>query len=102
MLIALQLLLVAGESIGLTHLLSYVSRISPVSMRGRFFAITGTHWDISRMAGPYFGSLIMVQFSGAVLFSLTALLLVIGAWLMHHYLRVQEQKKTAFPFKREG
>ncbi|MFP3393893.1 MFS transporter, partial [Brevibacillus sp. SIMBA_076] len=39
--IDLQLLLVIGESIGITQLLAFVTSISPVSMRGRYFAITG-------------------------------------------------------------
>ena len=94
-LLALQLVLVIGESIGLTQLLNFVTRTAPVSMRGRFFAITGTHWDISRMCGPYIGSLVMVHFGGSFLFLLTALLLLIGALLMHRYLHRHEKDFAA-------
>jgi len=57
-LLAIQLVLILGESVGLNHLLTLVARIAPPSMRGRYFAITGLHWDISRAAGPYLGSLV--------------------------------------------
>lgn len=98
-LIALQIFLVLGESIGLTQLLTMVSRIAPSSMRGRYFAITGTHWDISRTCGPYVGSLVLIHFGGAWLFSITAALLLIGAWSMNRYLL---QKEKALPLEREG
>ncbi|WP_035987061.1 MDR family MFS transporter [Brevibacillus agri] len=87
LLLAMQVLLVIGESVGLTQLLAFVTRISPPSMRGRYFAITGTHWDISRTFGPYLGSLVLLHNGGALLFTLVAVILAIGAWAMHHYLR---------------
>ncbi|MFP3391836.1 MDR family MFS transporter [Brevibacillus sp. SIMBA_040] len=98
-LIALQLLLVIGESIGITQLLAFVTRISPVSMRGRYFAITGTHWDISRSLGPYLGSLVLLHYGGAMLFTIVAAILLVGAWAIHSYLR---SKEKALPLKQEG
>ncbi|MFD2369263.1 MDR family MFS transporter [Brevibacillus sp. GCM10020057] len=98
-LIALQLVWVIGESIGITQWLAFVSRIAPPSMRGRYYAITGTHWDISRTCGPYLGSLVLVQLGGAVLFAAAAALLLIGGWAMHAFLRKKEQ---AFPLEQEG
>jgi MFS family permease len=98
-LIALQLIFVIGESVGLTHLLSFVSRIAPASMRGRYFAITGTHWDISRTSGPYLGSLILIHYGGTWLFVSVAAILLAGAGAMHHYLRGKEK---AFPIEQEG
>lgn len=98
-LIALQVLLVLGESIGLTQLLAFVTRIAPVSMRGRYFAITGTHWDISRSCGPFLGSLILIHYGGTMLFSIVAVLLLAGAWAMHTYLR---SKEKTLPLEQEG
>ncbi|WP_312116634.1 MDR family MFS transporter [Brevibacillus reuszeri] len=98
-LIALQVLLVIGESIGITQLLAFVTRISPVSMRGRYFAITGTHWDISRSLGPYLGSLVLLHFGGAMLFTIVAAILLVGAWTINAYLRSTEK---AFPLEQEG
>ncbi|EJL41896.1 MULTISPECIES: MDR family MFS transporter [Brevibacillus] len=99
LLLAMQVLLVIGESVGLTQLLAFVTRISPPSMRGRYFAITGTHWDISRTFGPYLGSLVLLHNGGALLFTLVAVILAIGAWAMHHYLR---SKEKALPHAQEG
>ncbi|MFE1628687.1 MDR family MFS transporter [Brevibacillus reuszeri] len=98
-LIALQVLLVIGESIGITQLLAFVTRISPVSMRGRYFAITGTHWDISRSLGPYLGSLVLLHYGGTMLFTIVAAILLVGAWAIHSYLR---SKEKALPLKQEG
>jgi len=98
-LLALQLLLVVGESIGITHLLTFVSRIAPPSMRGRYYAITGTHWDISRMCGPFLGSLVLLHYGGAVLFMISAVILLLGGVTMNLYLG---KKETAFPLEQEG
>ncbi|WP_429844063.1 MDR family MFS transporter [Brevibacillus sp. FIR094] len=98
-LLALQVLLVIGESIGLTQLMAFVTRISPVTMRGRYFAITGTHWDISRMCGPYVGSLVLLHYGGTVLFTIVAGILLIGAAFMYVYLSNNEK---ASPLEQEG
>ncbi|MFF2529198.1 MDR family MFS transporter [Brevibacillus sp. NPDC058079] len=98
-LLALQVLLVLGESIGLTQLMAFVTRISPVTMRGRYFAITGTHWDISRMSGPYLGSLVLLHYGGAMLFTIVAGILLIGAGFMYVYLSNNEK---ASPLEQEG
>lgn len=98
-LLALQVLLVIGESIGLTQLMAFVTRISPVTMRGRYFAITGTHWDISRMCGPYLGSLVLLHYGGTILFTIVAGILLIGAGFMYVYLSTNEK---ASPLEQEG
>lgn len=98
-LLALQLVWVVGESIGLTQLLTFVSRIAPPSMRGRYYAITGTHWDISRTCGPLLGSYVLLHFGGSALFSIVALALLVGSMAIYAYLR---QKEKAFPLKQEG
>ncbi len=98
-LIALQLVWVIGESIGITQLLTFVTRIAPPAMRGRYFAITGTHWDISRTCGPYLGSLVLIHFGGATLFALVAGILLVGGMAMYAYL---SRKEKAFPVVQEG
>ncbi|QRG66037.1 MDR family MFS transporter [Brevibacillus choshinensis] len=98
-LIALQLVWVIGESIGITQLLTFVTRIAPPAMRGRYFAITGTHWDISRTCGPYLGSLLLIHFGGATLFALVAGILLVGGIAMYAYL---SRKEKAFPVVQEG
>ncbi|REK61687.1 MAG: MFS transporter [Brevibacillus sp.] len=98
-LLAIQLVLILGESVGLNHLLTLVARIAPPSMRGRYFAITGLHWDISRAAGPYLGSLVLIHFGGAWLFGASAVLLLIGALAQYLYLQRMEK---ASPSLREG
>ncbi|MCR8643966.1 MFS transporter [Paenibacillus sp. N1-5-1-14] len=75
-LIAAQLLLTIGESLGLTRLQQYVAQIAPATKRGLYFSIHGTHWDISRSIGPIVGGMIFVQAGGASIFTLTAILLV--------------------------
>lgn len=98
-LLAMQLVFILGESVGLNHLLTLVARIAPPSMRGRYFAITGLHWDISRAVGPYLGSLVLLHFGGAFLFGATAVLLLVGA--LAQYLFMQRMEKAS-PSLREG
>ncbi|USG67302.1 MFS transporter [Brevibacillus ruminantium] len=99
LLLGMQLVLVMGESIGLNHMLTLVSRIAPATMRGRYFAIYGLHWDISRTLGPLAGSMILLHFNGTILFSGVAVLLLIGALAQHLFLGRIEK---ASPAIREG
>jgi MFS family permease len=78
LLILTQLIVTIAESLGLNRLLNHISEIAPSTKRGLYFAIYGTHWDISRMAGPFLGGLILMEWGGAVLFLLSALLLFLG------------------------
>jgi MFS family permease len=98
-LLAMQLVFILGESVGLNQMLTLVSRIAPPSMRGRYFAITGLHWDISRMLGPYLGSLVLLHSGGTFLFGATAVLLLFGGLAQHLFLRRLEK---ASPSLREG
>lgn len=91
-----QLLIVIGESVGLIQLLKLVSLIAPADKRGQYFSLYGIHWDISRTAGPYLGSLILLQAGGTALFLLITALLLIGSAGQLLLL-----KKT-FPLHQEG
>lgn len=77
-LVVAQLFLTMGQTIGLNHLQRYVSQIAPAHERGLYFALFGTHWDLSRMIGPSVGSLILVHLGGPVLFSVAAVFLMAG------------------------
>ena len=78
LLIMAQLLLTFGQTIGLNHLLRFVSQISPSHRRGLYFALYGSHWDISRTIGPFIGGLFLVHFGGNILFYFVMCLLIIG------------------------
>ncbi|MGF2614948.1 MFS transporter [Rossellomorea vietnamensis] len=80
LLIFTQLIVTVAESLGLNRLLNHVSEIAPSNKRGLYFSIYGTHWDISRMAGPFLGGMILIEWGGAVLFVLSALLLLLGGF----------------------
>ncbi|RDI45790.1 MDR family MFS transporter [Falsibacillus pallidus] len=77
MLIITVLILTIGESIGLNHFLSFVGRMAPADKRGTFFAIYGTHWDLSRTISPAIGGIIMLHVGGGfIFFGAGALLLI--------------------------
>ncbi|EDL64400.1 peptide permease, major facilitator family transporter [Bacillus sp. SG-1] len=78
LLILTQLIVTIAESLGLNRLLNHIAHIAPSNQRGLYFSIYGTHWDISRMAGPFLGGLILIEWGGAVLFLLSAVLLLLG------------------------
>lgn len=81
-----------GESIGLTHIQTFISRLAPPHMLGRFYAIYGLHWDISRSIGPLAGGLILTSFGGEIMFySLSACLLAAG-FLQSHIMERSEYK----------
>lgn len=99
LLLCMQLVFVMGESIGLNHMLTMISKMAPAAMRGRYFAVYGLHWDISRTLGPLAGSFLFLHFDGAVLFTIATALLLIGAVIQNVFLRRMEK---ASPLSREG
>ncbi|XBO86937.1 MFS transporter [Bacillus licheniformis] len=52
-LLSTAVLFTAAESMLLNHMQTFVSRLAPDHMRGRYFAFFGLHWDISRTIGPF-------------------------------------------------
>ncbi|WP_409253056.1 MDR family MFS transporter [Bacillus sp. SCS-153A] len=78
LLILTQLIVTVAESLGLNRLLNHISQIAPSNQRGLYFSIYGTHWDISRMAGPFLGGMILIEWGGAALFILSAFFLLLG------------------------
>jgi MFS family permease len=103
-LLCIQLILVVAESIGLNHFLRYISELAPETLRGTYFSIYGTHWDLSRMIGPFIGGTILVQFGGMVLFYITASFLVLGGIAQYMFIRYieQQQKNNELSVKEEG
>ncbi|CAG9614559.1 Na(+), Li(+), K(+)/H(+) antiporter [Bacillus rhizoplanae] len=89
------LILTTGESIALNHLLRFVSELAPEHMRGIYFSIYGTHWDISRMLGPAAGALLLQHFSGSFLFNICAVFLIIGGTGQYFFINyILKQDKT--------
>ncbi len=89
------LILTIGESIALNHLLRFVSELAPEHMRGIYFSIYGTHWDISRMLGPAAGALLLQHFSGSFLFNICAVFLIIGGTCQYFFITyILKQDKT--------
>ncbi|NME98932.1 MFS transporter [Aneurinibacillus aneurinilyticus] len=88
LLLLVQFVFTIGESIGLTHLLKFVSVLAPVDQRGRYFSVFGIHWDISRTAGPALGGLVFENFGGQMLFSISATLLLFGMIAQYHVIRI--------------
>jgi MFS family permease len=76
--IAAQFILTIGQTIGINHFLRFVSQMAPENHRGLYFAIYGSHWDISRTFGPFIGGLFLTHFGGDVLFYFAMCLLIIG------------------------
>ncbi|SFS96072.1 MFS transporter [Marininema halotolerans] len=73
-----QFLLATAETLGLMRLQTTLSQIAPLHHRGRAFSIYGMHWDLSRMIGPLFGSLLIGTKGYPLLFALVALCLFCG------------------------
>lgn len=87
LLVLAQLFLVVGQSLGITRLLSFVSILAPPHLRGRYFALYGMHWDISRTLGPFLGGLVLVHAGGQVLFLLIAVLLLVGSLVQYRVIQ---------------
>lgn len=77
-LIVAQLVLTVAQSIGINHFLRFVSQMAPLNERGLYFALYGTHWDISRTIGPMIGGLFLIHFGGNILFYFVTCLLIFG------------------------
>ncbi|MFD3448880.1 MDR family MFS transporter [Microbacteriaceae bacterium 4G12] len=93
-LIIMQLFLTIGESVGLNHFLRFVSKLAPVHKRGRYFAIYGTHWDLSRTIGPVLGGTILLHYGGNILFYFSALLLILGGFAQFFFVRHIERQNA--------
>lgn len=82
-----ELFLVIAEGIGLTHMLNHVATVAPADQRGRYFSLYGIHWDISRTLGPVIGGWVLLSGGGEILFTLAAVLLVVGGVLQRSLVR---------------
>ncbi|SDW26472.1 Major Facilitator Superfamily protein [Marininema mesophilum] len=85
-LLCAQALLAVAESIGIVRLLTFVSLLAPPHLRGRYFAIYGMHWDLSRMLGPFLGALLIGE-SRMLLFFVAAILFIIGGLGQIHFMK---------------
>ncbi|MDA1475983.1 MFS transporter [Bacillus changyiensis] len=83
-----------GESILLHHMQSFVSKLAPVHMRGRYFAFFGLNWDISRTIGPFLGGLMLIKFGGTVLFLTCCAMIISGGIAQYFVVSALEKPKT--------
>ncbi|WP_226577325.1 MFS transporter [Halobacillus litoralis] len=73
-----QLLFCVGAILTLNHMQTTVSLLAPDENKGRYFALFGLHWDLSRSLGPLLGGLLLSQFGGEALFLTVTILILIG------------------------
>nr|MDH3082693.1 MFS transporter [Bacillus subtilis] len=81
-----------GESIGLTHIQTFISKLAPPHLLGRFYAVYGLHWDISRSIGPLAGGLILTSFGGEVIFYALAVCLLAAGLSLTYTIEKLEHK----------
>jgi MFS family permease len=86
--------LTIAQSIGLNHLLRYVSALAPKQNRGLYFSLYGIHWDISRTIGPLLGGFILIHWGGSSLFYLSAILIAIGGLGQYIFVGFVEKGRT--------
>ncbi|MBM7587802.1 MFS family permease [Bacillus pakistanensis] len=94
LLILTVLVLTIAQSIGLNHLLRYVSTLAPKQNRGLYFSLYGIHWDISRTIGPLLGGVILIHWGGSSLFYLSAFLIAIGGIGQYIFVGFIEKGRT--------
>lgn len=92
LLILAQLILTVGQTIGINHFLRFVSQMAPANHRGLYFALYGSHWDISRTIGPFIGGLFLIHFGGDVLFYFVMCLLIIGGIGQFFFVKTIQRK----------
>jgi len=93
-LIIAQFTLTLGQSIGLNHMLRLVSQMASANQRGLYFALYGSHWDLSRMAGPFVGGMILIHFGGHTLFYIAATFLIAGGIGQFIFMNFIEKRET--------
>ncbi|WP_420977152.1 MFS transporter [Bacillus vallismortis] len=92
MLLVTAAVMTVGESIGLTHIQTFISKLAPPHLLGRFYAVYGLHWDISRSIGPLAGGLFLTSFGGEVIFyTLAVCLLATGLCLTYTIERLEQK-----------
>ncbi|MCA0983199.1 MFS transporter [Halobacillus yeomjeoni] len=76
-----QLMFCLGAIFTLNAMQTQVSILAPDQLKGKYFALFGLHWDISRSTGPFLGGLLMTAIDGSGLFITVAILLISGGIL---------------------
>lgn len=92
MLLVTAAVMTVGESIGLTHIQTFISKLAPPHLLGRFYAVYGLHWDISRSIGPLAGGLILTSFGGEVIFYALAVCLLAAGLSLTYTIEKLEHK----------
>lgn len=73
-----QVMFCMGAILTLNHMQTLISRLAPEAHKGRYFALFGLHWDISRSVGPFLGGAVMALMGGNGLFIIAFFLIIIG------------------------
>ena len=87
-----EILFTLGAIMSLNRLQSVLSIIAPPQFMARYFAIYGSHWDISRALGPVAGGWILAKTGGYGLFLSLILALLAGASIQARTVRRIEKQ----------
>ncbi|MGP4062282.1 MFS transporter [Halobacillus sp. H74] len=93
-----QLIFCMGAILTLNHMQTIISTLAPSAHKGRYFALFGLHWDISRTGGPFLGSIVLSAFGGETLFFITFALIISGGLMQKRLLKSLLQTES-HPFK---
>ncbi|GEN52602.1 MFS transporter [Halobacillus faecis] len=98
-----QLFFCLGAILTLNHMQTFISTLAPSEHKGKYFALFGLHWDISRSTGPLLGGMVLSIFNGHILFLSLALLIVGGAFIQTMAIRslVPSALRDDHPFDEE-
>ncbi|MNI21934.1 Multidrug resistance protein MdtH [compost metagenome] len=78
LLLVVEFLFTIGEMLYGPHTQKVVSIIAPEDQRGWYYSIYGMNWQLARALGPVLGGLLFHAFSGELMFTVLALLILIS------------------------
>ncbi|KGX89934.1 MDR family MFS transporter [Pontibacillus marinus] len=88
-----QVLFCLGAILTLNHIQTFISTLAPEDHKGRYFALFGLHWDISRSVGPFLGGTVLAGIGGEGLYVTVFLLIVLGVGSQIRLIRSIESKE---------
>jgi len=88
-----QVVFCMGAILTLNHMQTFVSTLAPEAHKGRYFALFGLHWDISRSVGPFLGGAVLSVIGGKGLFIAAFFLIILGGISQSRAIQIIEQKE---------
>jgi len=88
-----QVVFCLGAILTLNHIQTFISTLAPEAHKGRYFALFGLHWDISRSVGPFLGGAVLAGIGGEGLYVTVFLLIVLGGFSQIRLIRSIESKE---------